>query len=177
MSVAHFAITSKATVNCPTKASSRRVRRPYGLPTSAVRVATGCSVGCTRSEPRSTTLSNGWKPAEIVLAVAHDTPMVGWRGQRVNTLRLWSARAVDPIHLEAFNAGDHIGALRESNMADALSRGDIVITFSGWETIKKWAILDHDLTVESGELTPSLKVKRAVVEDNNRELLDTLFAG
>ncbi len=46
-----------------------------------------------------------------------------------------------------------------------------------WETIKKWAILDHDLSVESGELTPSLKVKRAVVEDNNRELLDELFAG
>lgn len=46
-----------------------------------------------------------------------------------------------------------------------------------WETIKKWAILDHDLSVESGELTPSLKVKRAVVEDNHRELLDELFAG
>ena len=35
-----------------------------------------------------------------------------------------------------------------------------------WETIKKWEILDHDLTVESGELTPSMKVKRNVVEDN-----------
>ncbi|MDO9494344.1 MAG: AMP-binding protein, partial [Nocardioides sp.] len=29
-----------------------------------------------------------------------------------------------------------------------------------WETIKKWEILDHDLTIESGELTPSMKVKR-----------------
>ncbi len=33
-----------------------------------------------------------------------------------------------------------------------------------WETIKKWDILDHDLTIESGELTPSMKVKRNVVE-------------
>ena len=32
-----------------------------------------------------------------VLAVAYDTPVVGWRGRHVNTLRLWSARAVDPI--------------------------------------------------------------------------------
>ena len=32
-----------------------------------------------------------------------------------------------------------------------------------WETIKKWKLLDHDLTVESGELTPSMKVKRNVV--------------
>ena len=29
-----------------------------------------------------------------------------------------------------------------------------------WETIKKWSLLDHDLSVERGELTPSLKVKR-----------------
>ncbi|BCH26072.1 glycogen/starch/alpha-glucan phosphorylase [Mesorhizobium sp. L-8-3] len=63
-----------------------------------------------------------WKPQERVLAVAYDTPVVGWRGNRVNTLRLWSGMPVDPILLEAFNAGDHIGALRESNKADALSR-------------------------------------------------------
>lgn len=45
-----------------------------------------------------------------------------------------------------------------------------------WETIKKFAILDHDLTPESGELTPSMKVKRAVVEANNKELLDSFYA-
>ena len=28
-----------------------------------------------------------------------------------------------------------------------------------WETIKKWELLDHDLSVESGELTPSMKVQ------------------
>ena len=41
---------------------------------------------------------------------------------RVNTLRLWSGMPIDPILLDAFNAGDHIGALAESNKADALSR-------------------------------------------------------
>ena len=45
-----------------------------------------------------------------------------------------------------------------------------------WETIKKFKILDHDLTIESGELTPSMKVKRRVVEDNNKELLDGFYA-
>jgi starch phosphorylase len=63
-----------------------------------------------------------WKPAERVIATAYDTPIVGWRGKRVNTLRLWSADPVDPIRLDAFNAGDHIGSLRESNRADALTR-------------------------------------------------------
>jgi starch phosphorylase len=63
-----------------------------------------------------------WKPAERVIAMAYDTPVVGWRGKRVNTLRLWSAQPIDPILLDAFNAGDHIGALRESNKAESLTR-------------------------------------------------------
>jgi starch phosphorylase len=37
-----------------------------------------------------------WYPAERVLAVAHDTPITGWRGRHVNTLRLWSARSTTP---------------------------------------------------------------------------------
>ena len=45
-----------------------------------------------------------------------------------------------------------------------------------WETIKKWEILDHDLTIESGELTPSMKVKRSIVEDNNKQLIDSFYS-
>ena len=63
-----------------------------------------------------------WRPAEHFLAVAFDTPIVGWRGARVNTLRLWSAQPVDPIFLDKFNNGDHIGALEESSRAEAISR-------------------------------------------------------
>ena len=44
-----------------------------------------------------------------------------------------------------------------------------------WETIKKFVVLEQDLTVESGELTPSLKVKRRVVEANYRDRLDALY--
>ncbi|MGQ3211236.1 glycogen/starch/alpha-glucan phosphorylase [Shinella sp.] len=63
-----------------------------------------------------------WKPAERVIATAFDTPAVGWRAKRVNTLRLWAANPIDPILLDAFNAGDHIGALKESNKAESLTR-------------------------------------------------------
>ena len=44
-----------------------------------------------------------------------------------------------------------------------------------WESIKKWIVLDHDLSVESGELTPSMKVKRKVVEQNYARELDQLY--
>ncbi|MDE2596503.1 MAG: glycogen/starch/alpha-glucan phosphorylase [Sphingomonadales bacterium] len=63
-----------------------------------------------------------WKPAEQVEATAVDTPVVGWRGKRVNTLRLWTASALDPIRLDAFNAGDHMGALADQVRADSLVR-------------------------------------------------------
>ena len=46
-----------------------------------------------------------------------------------------------------------------------------------WETIKDFRILDHDMTVESDELTPSMKVKRKVIETRYRELLDSMYEG
>jgi len=63
-----------------------------------------------------------WKPAEAVEAVAFDTPVVGWRGKRVNTLRLWTAQAIDEIRLDRFNAGDYSGALAGQLAAETLVR-------------------------------------------------------
>jgi glycogen phosphorylase len=63
-----------------------------------------------------------WHPAETIEAVAYDTPIVGWRGHHVNSLRLWSARAPDPLRLDAFNRGDHAGALSEQVRAEAISK-------------------------------------------------------
>ena len=67
-------------------------------------------------------LARHWKPHDRFIATPYDTPVVGWRAERVNTLRLWTAQPIDPILLDAFNAGDHIGALKESNQAEALTR-------------------------------------------------------
>ncbi len=44
-----------------------------------------------------------------------------------------------------------------------------------WETIKNFEILSHDLTVESGDLTPSLKVKRKAVEKKYMGILDDMY--
>ena len=46
-----------------------------------------------------------------------------------------------------------------------------------YETVKQFAILPADLTVEEGELTPSLKVKRKVVEKKYAKLLDKMYEG
>jgi long-chain acyl-CoA synthetase len=44
-----------------------------------------------------------------------------------------------------------------------------------WETIKDFRILSRDLTVEDGEVTPSLKVRRRVVEARYGSLLDSMY--
>jgi glycogen phosphorylase len=63
-----------------------------------------------------------WRPSETVSAVAYDTPVVGWRGHYANTLRLWSAWAADPLRLDEFNRGDHVGALAARARANAISQ-------------------------------------------------------
>jgi long-chain acyl-CoA synthetase len=44
------------------------------------------------------------------------------------------------------------------------------------EQIKRFEILDHDLSQETGELTPTLKVKRNVVNEKYQHLFDRLYA-
>jgi long-chain acyl-CoA synthetase len=46
-----------------------------------------------------------------------------------------------------------------------------------WETIKKFAVLPRDLTIEHGEITPSLKIKRRGVETNFSDEIDKMYAG
>ena len=74
-------------------------------------------------------------------------------------------------------SGDYTDIVR-SEKCQAMVTGyveELNSRLNRWETIKKWELLDHDLTVESGELTPSMKVKRNVVEGNHAELIDSLY--
>ena len=45
-----------------------------------------------------------------------------------------------------------------------------------WETVKRFAILNADLSIESGELTPSMKVKRGLVEREQVALIAGMYA-
>jgi long-chain acyl-CoA synthetase len=48
---------------------------------------------------------------------------------------------------------------------------------AGYSTVKKFAILADDFTVETGELTASLKIRRKAVEERHGETLDAFYAG
>ena len=61
--------------------------------------------------------------------------------------------------------------------ADARAKIDVLNTeLNKWETIKKFEDLEAPLSIDTGELTPSLKVKRKVVEDKYRDILDAMYA-
>jgi long-chain acyl-CoA synthetase len=48
-------------------------------------------------------------------------------------------------------------------------------SFATFEQVKKFALLDSPLTIESGELTPSLKVKRRIVEEKFGDKIDAMY--
>jgi long-chain acyl-CoA synthetase len=76
-------------------------------------------------------------------------------------------------------AGKDYAEIVRSDAAKDMVQGYIDQLNSGlnrWEQIKKFTILDRDLTVEDGEVTPSLKLKRKVVADKYKDLLDAHYA-
>ncbi|MFZ1485074.1 AMP-dependent synthetase/ligase [Nostocoides sp.] len=75
--------------------------------------------------------------------------------------------------------GSSYEELASSEQAKAMIQGYIEQLNAGlnrWEQIKKFTILGSDLSIENGELTPSLKVKRKVVTERYKKELDAHYA-
>ena len=63
-----------------------------------------------------------WVPAWNVLGVPYNYMVPGYQNGRVNTLRLWSARATKAFDLEIFNAGEYVEAVRSQTFAENISK-------------------------------------------------------
>ncbi len=64
-------------------------------------------------------------------------------------------------------------------LAQAKMQKEVLGKLSGlasFETPKKVLLLEHDFSVESGELTPTLKVKRRVIDGRYKSLIDAAYA-
>jgi long-chain acyl-CoA synthetase len=83
----------------------------------------------------------------------------------------WASEQGLPAELAELAATDEVRQL----VQDELDR--VNSNYASVEQIKKFAILERELSIEDGELTPTLKVKRAVVNERYAELLDSLYAG
>ena len=75
----------------------------------------------TRSDAKGR-LSVKWIPKKLVRGVPHDTPILGYRTNTVNTVRLWAARAVESFDFGTFNQGDFVGAVAEKVSSENISK-------------------------------------------------------
>ncbi|MCM2357941.1 MAG: glycogen/starch/alpha-glucan phosphorylase [Geobacteraceae bacterium] len=63
-----------------------------------------------------------WVDTEDVMAMAHDTPVPGYRNKTVNTLRLWSAKSTREFNLKYFYEGDYIRAVEKKMVSENISK-------------------------------------------------------
>ena len=63
-----------------------------------------------------------WIPNQVVKSVAYDTPIIGYRTQTANFLRLWKAEAIESFDFQAFNVGDYYGAVHEKLFSENITR-------------------------------------------------------
>ena len=63
-----------------------------------------------------------WIPSKIVNGVPYDTPILGFRNNTANTLRLWRAEAPESFDFAVFNRGDYYGAVNQKIISENLSK-------------------------------------------------------
>ena len=63
-----------------------------------------------------------WIPEQEVLGFPYDTPILGYRVNTANTLRLWTAEAPESFDLSAFNRGDYYGAVERKMTSETISK-------------------------------------------------------
>ena len=63
-----------------------------------------------------------WIPQKVVRGIPHDTPILGYRTNTANTMRLWSAEAVESFDFETFNTGDFFGAVAQKVSSENISK-------------------------------------------------------
>jgi len=85
-----------------------------------------------------------------------------------------------PIFAREHGLPEDIQSLSRDPQVHALIQAEVDranAKYAQVEQVKRFAILDHDLTQATGELTPTLKVKRNVVNEKYAQLFDELYTG
>jgi starch phosphorylase len=63
-----------------------------------------------------------WVPEKLVRGIPNDTPILGYRTNTANTMRLWSAQAVESFNIESFNTGDFFAAVSDKVNSENISK-------------------------------------------------------
>ena len=98
-----------------------------------------------------------WIPEKVVRGIPHDTPILGYRTNTANTMRLWSAQAIESFDFETFNTGDFFGAVTQKVSSENISK----VLYPNDEEIKgKQLRLEQQFFFVSCSLQHILKIQR-----------------
>lgn len=80
--------------------------------------------------------------------------------------------------LKGIKAGGHAELCKHPRIIDLFERqiAGLTTELAQYERVKKVALLENEFTIEGGELTPTLKVKRRVIDEKYRNVIDALYA-
>lgn len=101
------------------------------------------------------------RPFPVMLITLDEEEIVPWA----------QSQGIEDTSLAALAVNPEVIALIQAELDKANEK------YAQVEQVKKFFILDHDLSQETGELTPTLKVKRNVVNDKYGERFDALYEG
>jgi long-chain acyl-CoA synthetase len=82
------------------------------------------------------------------------------------------------VQLKGIKAASRAELCKHPRVLDLFERQVASLTpdLAKYERVKKIALLENELTIETGEMTPTLKVKRRVVDEKYSEVIDRLYA-
>jgi long-chain acyl-CoA synthetase len=101
------------------------------------------------------------RPFPVMLVTLDEEEIVPWA----------QAQGIEDTSMAALAAHPKVNALVEAELERANAQ------YAQVEQVKKFFILDHDLSQETGELTPTLKVKRNVVNEKYSDRFESLYGG
>ena len=101
------------------------------------------------------------RPYPVMLIALDEEEIVPWAKEQ----------GIEDTSIAALAENDQVRALIQAELDKANAK------YAQVEQIKRFFILDHDLSQETGELTPTLKVKRNVVNEKYAERFDALYGG
>jgi long-chain acyl-CoA synthetase len=104
------------------------------------------------------------RPYPVMLITLDEEEIVPWAQSRTDP-------PIEDTSIPALARDPQVRALIQAGLDKANAK------YAQVEQVKRFAILDHDLSQETGELTPTLKVKRNVVNELYAPLFDALYAG
>jgi long-chain acyl-CoA synthetase len=87
-------------------------------------------------------------------------------------------RVASYVQLKGIKAGSHAELCKNPRIIDLFQRQVASLTseLPQYESVKKVALLENEMTIDGGELTPTMKVKRRVVDEKYRDVIDALYA-